>query len=365
MLEEDRESTSKSWLVVFVLLSLLAHVVVILAVILVSLYVPAPKLDQPPQANPEVTLSLVPPPQPQQAHRPIFLATNPDPTAKPQDTPVESDNTTALKSRNQKARVPDSFMPDVTGKKNQPFDLQDTPFVPPTPNPQMASNQAVQKQSQQQSPPQPKQQMQAQQTPPQPPQPTPRPPEPTPPKPPAPQVVKNNFDPNGLPLLPPIAAPTLAPQTPVTTAQQVQNQTAARPPPSFQLNKSDVAGSQGAIGDNTAAANATELGRYKAKFYRAVGSRWYAKVGQQFQILPVGTVHIQYTIHSDGIVDNIRVLEGDNSALQILLSISQNSITEASPFDPFTEGMRKELIKTQGGDGSSYTDDFTFSIYGG
>ncbi len=49
--------------------------------------------------------------------------------------------------------------------------------------------------------------------------------------------------------------------------------------------------------------------------------------------------------------------------MQMLLSISINSIREAALFDPFTDSMRKELAKEQGGDGGSYTDDFTFSVY--
>ena len=365
MSAQDSESSNKLWLAIFVLLSLLVHIVTILAIVLISLHLPAPKIELPPQANPEVTLSLQPPPPAiQPPKHSIFLPTTPDPTAKPnQNTPVESDNTTALKSQSQKARVADSVLPDVVAQKNHALDLQNTPFIPPTKNPQTASNQSAQKQNPQK--PSPPQQQTAQQPPQKPSPPSPKPPTPNPTKTPTTQIVKNNVDPNGLPVLPPIDAPTIAPQTPVNPMQQVQNQTAARPPPSFQLNKSDVAGSQGALGDNSPAANASELGRYKAKFYRAVGSRWYSKVAQSFQILPVGTVRIQYTIHSDGIVDNIKVLEGNNSILQLLLSISQNSITEASPCDPFTDSLRKEIAKNQGNDGESYTDDFTFSIYGG
>jgi hypothetical protein len=99
----------------------------------------------------------------------------------------------------------------------------------------------------------------------------------------------------------------------------------------------------------------TELGRYKAKVYRAVGSRWYEKIGKQLQYIGVGSVHIQFTIYSDGTVST-KVLDGGNSTLEMLLSNSRNSITEAAPFPPFTPGMLKQV-------GDSYTDDFTFSIY--
>lgn len=358
---EERDSSKVMWPTIFVLLSLLAHIIAILVVLLISIHMPTPKLPTASQPAPEVTLSLVaPPPKPQPKQR-IFMTTNPAAATKtPQKTPVEADVTTALQSQTPKARTPDSILPDMAGKKNMPPNFQETPFSPPSKTQQTAANPSAQPQKNQQ---QPTQTQVVQNQPPQPKQPPtpPKPPEkapPTPPKPPAPQVVRNNYPPDGLPVLPPIAAPTIEPQTPVSIAQQMRTPTAARPPPSFQLDKSDVSGSQGLLGNNSPAANATDLGRYKAKFYRAVGSRWYAKVGQSFQLLPVGTVRIQYTIHSDGIVDNIKILEGNNSSLQILLSISQNSITEASPFDPFPDSVRKEV-------GESYTDDFTFSIYGG
>ena len=118
----------------------------------------------------------------------------------------------------------------------------------------------------------------------------------------------------------------------------------------------DTHGSLGTHGDNSPAAMATELGRYKALVYRAVGSHWYPKVDKQFQLLPAGLVHVQFTIHKDGTVDT-KVLEGNEADLQLLTSISLNSIREASPFPPFTDSMIRDV-------GDSYTDDFTFSIYG-
>ncbi len=354
MPEQDNESTGKLWLTIFVLLSLLVHIVTILAIIVISAHMPVPRVDPVSQASPEVALTLLPPP-PQPPKPSVFLPTTAD-TAKNFNpkTPIESEHNTQLSSPTQTARAPDSVMPDLDGKQNHTPDMRDTHYVPATQDPQVASVQPASKPSK----PQPK--------------PTPKPapstakiPEPAPTKTPSQQVVKNTVDPlSGLPLLPPIVAATLEPQTPETQIRQVQDKTAARPPPSFEANKSDVAGSQGVLGNASPAANATEFGRYKAKVYRAVGSRWYAKVGQSFQVLPVGTVHIQFTINADGTVDT-KVLEGDNSTLQMLLSISLNSITEAAPFDPFTDSLRKEIAKSQGNDGSSYTDDFTFSIYGG
>jgi hypothetical protein len=102
---------------------------------------------------------------------------------------------------------------------------------------------------------------------------------------------------------------------------------------------------------------ASDLGRYKARVYRAVGSRWYAKVANQLQVLGVGTVHITYTIYSDGHLEIRSDPDAGNPALMLLHSISINSMTEAAPFGSFSDAMKKQV-------GDSYTDDFSFSIYG-
>jgi hypothetical protein len=120
----------------------------------------------------------------------------------------------------------------------------------------------------------------------------------------------------------------------------------------------DMQGKAGISGAPSPEAMPTDFGKYKALVYQAVGTRWYPKVNNQFQLLGVGSVRIQYTIYSDGTVTT-KVLDGGSSSMQMLLSISLNSITEAAPFPPFTPGMLKQL---KGED--SYTDEFTFSVYG-
>ena len=99
----------------------------------------------------------------------------------------------------------------------------------------------------------------------------------------------------------------------------------------------------------------TDLGQYKARWYQAVGSRWYAGVGQQMQLIGVGSVRVQYTITPDGVV-SYKVLDPGGGSMQILLTISINSIQSASPFIPFPPSMLKEYP-------NGYTDDFSFSIY--
>ena len=353
----DRRPPPRPWVVIFILLSLLAHLLFVLTIVLLNHFLPKPELKSPPQTLSSTTLSLEqPPPTPHMAPPPkhIFMPTEPDAGAVHKQTPIESANDTRLKSQSTSARTPDSLMPDITSKVEHPANMRSSPNAPSTqpPHPAAASSQATQAQK---SPPSPQN---ASQTTPHPdqatqqtsqPQPNAKPVKAPPAKTPASKVVQQQLDPNGLPVLPPLNAPTLAP------ASQQRQETA--PASSLPEIAQSVHGALGTHGDTSAAAMATELGKYKAKVYAAVGSRWYKKVNDQFQVLPVGMVHIQFTVHSDGTVDT-KVLEGDTGNLQMLLSISLNSIREAAPFDPFTPSMIQEV-------GDSYTDDFSFSIYGG
>jgi len=329
-----------------ILLSLLAHAVLITLILMIAAFTPRPAvMDRKPAPPSTVSLSLMPEPQ-----KPIFMPTNPDPNAKHIPQRVESANDTELQSQSKTARNPNSIMPDVTGKEHNP-DLNNSPNVK-SQKPEVSSTPPVAKQAKPEkpTPPQPKPQ-QAQPTPPQPPSPPQKPAPPKPPEKPQPQV-----DANGFPVLPPLAAPTLAQANPTQASQPLA------PAPSDPLQATSSHGALGRHGDNTPAAMASALGKYKQKVYYAVGSRWYPKVNSSFQIIGVGAVHIQFTIHSDGTVETKVLDAGDNSA-QTLLSISINSIREAAPFDPFPPEMVKELVN-QGGDGNSYTDDFTFSVYG-
>jgi hypothetical protein len=334
---DEREQTTFKWVMLFVLISLLVHALVFLAILLITLVVPAPKLDVPPQPPPEVTLSLQPapvqPPPPQH----LFMHTSPQPNAPTRETMVESDNDTQLASQSKKNRA-DSIMPDVVAKTNHSSQLENSPNSPTRQMDQAAP-----------APPTPKEDN-SKPTPPQPkpaPQQQVKPPEPQPPKPSPPQVTKNQVDPvTGLPVLPPINAPTLAPQS--------TQPKAAAPPLSIQSVAADLQGRAGLSGAPTPESTATELGKYKAKVYLLVGNRWYGKLTpQQLQLIGVGMVKIQYTIHFDGTVET-KVLEGGNLAL--FLPICLNSITESAPFDPFTDSMRKQV-------GDSYTDYFTFTVY--
>ena len=98
----------------------------------------------------------------------------------------------------------------------------------------------------------------------------------------------------------------------------------------------------------------TELGRYKSKIYRAIGSRWYLNVDIAKTDLSIGTVRIKFFIQSNGVVSNVEVLEDSGS--QMLHTISLKSILDSAPFEPFSESLKQQL-------GNGYDEEFTFSIY--
>jgi outer membrane biosynthesis protein TonB len=341
---EDPESSTTKWVVIFILLSLLAHAVIITAILLITVFMPVPKIVVPEPTSPTINLTLVPP-APAPPKKPLFIPTTPQADVKPKPQPVESANDTNLQSKSKTSRAPESIMPDVTGKDHQP-DLNASPNVQAPPKPEVSTTQPTPKQAKPEkpTPPQPNPQ-QAKQPPPKPPQPAPKP---TPPKPTPPQKAPPQVDANGFPVLPPLNAPTLAP--PNSAAQPLA------PAPSQLQQAANVHGALGRQGDNSPAAMATELGKYKQYVYSVVGSYWYPAVNKSFQVLPVGMVHIQFTIHSDGRISDVVVLQGNEPNLQLLMSISKNALVAPAPYKAFSDSMIKQV-------GDSYTDDFTFSVY--
>jgi outer membrane biosynthesis protein TonB len=347
---EEPESSTTRWVLIFVLLSLLAHAIIIAAIFLITRFMPVPKIVVPEPETTTLTLTQLPP-QAAPPRKPIFIPTNPQANAQHKQQLVESANDHDLTSTSKTARNPDSIMPDVVGKEHA-SQFNNTPEVQAPQEPQVSSTPPTPKQAEPQkpTPPQPNPN-QAKQPPPKPPQPAAKPLPPTPP-----QKAPPQLDANGLPVLPPLNAPTLAPPNSAAPAL------APAPSPLQQ-----AASSHGAVqpgSDNSPAAMATVFGKYKQRVYAAVGSRWYPKINNSLQLIGVGQVHVQYTIYSDGTVET-KILDSGGSAMQMLLSISVNSIREAAPFDSFDKypGLREEIIKAQGGDGNSYTDDFTFSVY--
>jgi outer membrane biosynthesis protein TonB len=341
---EEPESSTTKWVIIFVLLSLLAHAVIITAILLITVFMPPPKIVVPEPTSPTINLSLLPP-VPAAPKKPIFIPTTPQANVKHKQQLVESANDTELQSKSKTARAPDSILPDVTGKEHQP-NLNSSPNVQTPQKPEVSSTPPIPRQAKPEKPTPPQPNPQQGQQPPT--QPAPPLPKPTPPKPVPPQKAPPQVDANGFPVLPPINAPTLAPQN--SAAQPLA------PAPSQPQQAASVHGALGRQGDNSPAAMATELGKYKQYVYSVVGSYWYPGINKSFQILPVGMVDIQFTIHSDGTISDVVVLQGNEPNLQLLMSISKNALVAPAPFKPFSDAMIKEV-------GDSYTDDFTFSVY--
>lgn len=345
----EEDAPKPRTLMLIILLSLLAHILFLLFIFIVNQHIPAFK-PVTPQKAPLVSITLVQPPPP--AQKKIFMATDPQANAKPPKNPlIESDNNTQLQSQSKVSRNEDSLMPDVTSPRKHASDLHESPNSPSKQQPQQASppspKQAQQKpQEQPPQPAKPSEAKQPQQNPSTAKTPTPATPPPKPPP---------QFDENGLPVLPALNAPTMAQQNPALAANPSPARQAV-PPPTQLAEAASLQGRAGMSGAPSPESLQTDLGRYKAKVYRAVGSHWYEKVNRQLQLLSVGTVRVQYTIYKDGTVTT-RVIDGGGAEMQILLSLSVNSITEAAPFDPFPPAMLKQV-------GDSYTDEFSFSVYG-
>jgi len=337
--EAPEASMNPRFYIDLILLSLLAHAVLITLILLLAAFMPKPDvMERTPPPPTTVSLSLMP--APTAPKKPIFVPTAPDPNAKHKQQLIESANDTDLKSQSKTARKPDSIMPDITGKEHNP-DLNNSPSVKAPQTPEVSSTPPVAKPAKPDKPTPPNPQK-SQPSPPQPPSPAAKPAPPKPPEKPQPQV-----DPiTGLPLLPPISAPTLAP--PDSAPQPLA------PAPSMAQQAASVHGALSPGSSNSPAAMATELGKYKQYVYSVVGSHWYPDINQHFGTIGVGMVHIQFTIHSDGTISDVTILEGNN--LEILRDISHRALVAPAPYKPFSDAMIKEV-------GDSYTDDFSFSVY--
>jgi outer membrane biosynthesis protein TonB len=129
-------------------------------------------------------------------------------------------------------------------------------------------------------------------------------------------------------------------------------QSAAQRP---QYRREMVGGKTAEVGPASPEATESELGRYKAKMYRAIASAWYWLVDQNISLLALGSVRIKFYVAADGSVRDVSViLESGETA--VLRSISLQSIRKAFPMEPFSESLR-----TQVGDG--FWEECGFTIY--
>jgi outer membrane biosynthesis protein TonB len=139
-----------------------------------------------------------------------------------------------------------------------------------------------------------------------------------------------------------------------------QSTTAAQsmPPAMFSAQKRTTAIDGGAaIGDAASlGVQESEMGRYKAKLYRAIGSRWYIYVRQDSAQVSIGVVKIRFKVSSAGEISDLQVVEGASHAA--LLNISRRSILDLkTEFNvPFPPSMQEQI-------GDFYWEEVTFTIY--
>ena len=111
----------------------------------------------------------------------------------------------------------------------------------------------------------------------------------------------------------------------------------------------------GAISNRgTSAVNAvgTPLGRYEKMIQDAIGSRWYAYVGQRMDLISLGTAQVIFSIDRSGKVKNLKLIKNSsneafaNVCLQSILEIQLPPIPEdvAGALPP--EGLDEQITFT-------------------
>ncbi len=71
----------------------------------------------------------------------------------------------------------------------------------------------------------------------------------------------------------------------------------------------------------------TPRGRYMKFLLDAIGSRWYAFVDRQVDLITIGTTHVVFVVDRSGRVKNLKVIE--NTANEALANVCIQSIQEA------------------------------------
>jgi outer membrane biosynthesis protein TonB len=138
--------------------------------------------------------------------------------------------------------------------------------------------------------------------------------------------------------------PSAAPQTqpaPVTAAEQFAMLT-QRPPPTAQPSaaspqtrsayrafkeRTRIAGRITNRGVASVNALGTPLGRYQKLILDAIGSRWYAFVDRQMDLISIGTTRVVFVVDRSGHVKNLKVVQ--NTSNEALANVCIQSIQDA------------------------------------
>jgi hypothetical protein len=71
----------------------------------------------------------------------------------------------------------------------------------------------------------------------------------------------------------------------------------------------------------------TPLGRYQKFILDAIGSRWYAFVDRQMDLISIGTTRVVFVVDRSGHVKNLKVVQ--NTSNEALANVCIQSIQEA------------------------------------
>lgn len=138
--------------------------------------------------------------------------------------------------------------------------------------------------------------------------------------------------------------PSAAPQTqpaPVTAAEQFAMLTQQPTPPveksvtspqarsayRSMKERTRIAGRITNRGVSSVNALGTPLGRYQKLILDAIGSRWYAFVDRQMDLISIGTTRVVFVVDRSGRVKNLKIVE--NSSNEALANICIQSIQDA------------------------------------
>src|SRR5437588_1951134 len=113
-----------------------------------------------------------------------------------------------------------------------------------------------------------------------------------------------------------------------------------------------LAGSISNRGTSAVNAIGTPLGRYEKMVQDAIGSRWYAYVGEKADLISLGTAQVIFSIDRSGRVKNLKLIKNSsneafaNVCLQSILEIQMPPIPEdvASALPP--EGLDEQITFT-------------------
>ena len=146
-----------------------------------------------------------------------------------------------------------------------------------------------------------------------------------------------------------IPQPTLQP-APMTAADQFAMLT-AKPTPTVERSaaasayrdykeRTRISGRITNRGVSSVNALGTPLGRYMKFLLDAIGSRWYAFVDRQMDLISIGTTRVVFTVDRSGQVKNLKIVE--NTANEALANVCIQSIQEAK-LPPMSDDLAASL----------------------